>query len=480
LPGTNARNPISALRSPLVGLLALSLTMKVALWSVVTSADPARFLGADTKEYLGPARALLETGYFARSPQHPDELETNRTPGYPLFLAGGMLLFGESLPAIVFLQILTSLVSLSLVYSTARLLWDTRVATLGGLLFALDPVSLGYTEILMTETLFACLVAAAMRASASLVEKREWSFEAVTIGMLVAAAAYVRPIGYYLGPAMALAVLAIGLTKRWPLRRIGSTAIGILLPCVVLLGGWQLRNLRATGSVAFSPIEGRMVYWSRAAWITARLDHIPVKDARRRLAESAGNEPSAEWATVRLVAAHPLLFVTTSAYRALRMMCGPGEHRLVWLLEEPTLRAPGLDLHHYGLAEFVKRWVRPPRWQLAFFLFAAGYLALVDFGLLRRLWTLLRERRISAAEVLLWVVVGYFLATGVSSSRFRVPLMPAASILAAAGLRRSPMPSPATSARTSVVARRLGAPIPQGASLQRIGCPVKRRQSHQL
>jgi hypothetical protein len=103
----------------LLAILAASLALRLALWTWIALTDEHRFLDSDTWSYHLLARALLELHEFAVSPQHPAIPETNRTPGYPAFLADVYAVFGER-PAIV------ALVQIGLGLATTALAFEWR------------------------------------------------------------------------------------------------------------------------------------------------------------------------------------------------------------------------------------------------------------------------------------------------------------------------------------------------------------------
>jgi hypothetical protein len=73
----------------LLGLLALAIRLPIAL-----HAPP--FVDLDTRQYLKPAFDLLQGEELG--------LTLRRTPGYPLFLAAALWLFGADFGGILLLQ----------------------------------------------------------------------------------------------------------------------------------------------------------------------------------------------------------------------------------------------------------------------------------------------------------------------------------------------------------------------------------------
>ena len=143
-------------RASLFTALVVSLTLKLALWSWIAATDPPRFWDNGTSAgYFSSAQALVDHHVFARGPDRPNVPETLRTPAYPAFLAVSIALFGDSLSAVILLQILLSIGTLVLLAHLARALFrDARVATLAVWIVALDSVSLSFSQLVLPETLF--------------------------------------------------------------------------------------------------------------------------------------------------------------------------------------------------------------------------------------------------------------------------------------------------------------------------------------
>ena len=293
----------------------------------------------------------------------------------------------------------------------------------------------------MSETLFTFLISAATAVALRALSQRGWQMPA-TVGTLIGLATLVRPVSYFLALPVALLLGTCGGRNDRRAKERLAVMLSALAPALLIVGGWQVRNYARTGHAEFSQVTGEIALLSRGAAIVARRDGLSFSEARRELDEQT-RPPGADRAEVArlqrergfaIVRDHLRLFAQTQVKRAVRMMCGPGEHRLAWLLGHPTPDAPGLDLLRLPFPEFFRKWFWNPSWPLALFLFAFAYLAAFDLGILYWLLRSVRARSIGATDIFLWSIIGYFLATGMASSRFRVPIMPLLSAYAAQGL----------------------------------------------
>ena len=426
--------------------LLVSLAAKLLLWGWITGADPARFWDdGDTRSYVDPALSLIEQHVFAVAPDKPHIPNVNRTPGYPAFLAASFILFGNSLAVVVLLQIILSVGTLALVGSLAQAAFGRRrVATLAVWFGALDLLSLAFSQILLTETLFTFILAAAAWAGLRACRGDGGSRWAAACGLLLGLAALVRPVGYYLPLPLALVLGACGASGRRS-RFVMSLSVATLIPAAIVLGAWQLHNHATAGVWTFSTEMAAEV--DRRAGRIERLASLNDDGSDiRGHAQNRDTPVTGELKGAALLLRHPVLFLRTSVWNAVRTMAGPGEHRFIRLLGYPRPDAPGLDLRRVLVRPaqgqdrrwldfdwFADKWLRPPRWPILPFALSATHLAVLNLGLLFCLVRALGRRRMSAPDLVVVTILGYLLVTSGSGSRFRVPIMPFASIYAAAG-----------------------------------------------
>src|SRR3954452_1352276 len=175
----------------------------------------------DSFTYLAPARNLIRGLGFVNA---NGLIETLRTPGYPLLLAG----FGlRIVPVIVFQHLLNVALAVAIYRFTMRRLGDRFVAIAAAILFAIDTPTLHYANKILTETLFTALLFVVF---ALVVYARKLPLAGVLTGVLV----LIRPvaIAYFVVVALCL------LLRRIPLRTIALyTALALVLPI-----GWGVRN----------------------------------------------------------------------------------------------------------------------------------------------------------------------------------------------------------------------------------------------
>jgi len=182
--------------------------------------------------------------------------ELLRPPGYPFFLIPGF--FANALVFITTtLQIILSVITVALVYSIAHTLTTNKqIAQYAGFLAAIEPLSLIYTSLLLTETLFTALLTAGLYTLLR-AHQKSTLHSLIAAAILLAAAAYVRPIGLLLP-----CILAIPLTlSRWPWQRL----VLFLLIALGLPGIWIFRNVTVANYSGFSAISAVNLYFYQGA-----------------------------------------------------------------------------------------------------------------------------------------------------------------------------------------------------------------------
>jgi hypothetical protein len=365
----------------------------------------------DSFTYLDPARNLLRGLGFTNA---NGLIETLRTPGYPLLLAG----FGlRIVPMIVFQHLLNVALAVAVYLFVMARLGDRFVAIAAAILFAIDTPTLHYANKILTETIFTALLFVVF---ALVVYARQLPLAGVLTGVLV----LIRPvaIAYFVVIAICLAM-----------RRIRFRTIAIYIALALLLPiGWGLRNLHDTGVFTISSIGGINMLTYRAAGALAIEDDgdfdSDLADEMKGLQESADDEIQRR---LHIADAEELPDAVRGKYYSeigLRIL---RQHpRAAVLLTLRGLLVNVFDSRWEGL-EIVSRFPTDiVRRSLDAYTAALFVFAVIGAA---ALWK--RDRDLSAMII---ATVVYFLlisAGGEAESRFRVPVIPQYMIVAACGLR---------------------------------------------
>ena len=254
-------------------LLALGLRVGAAL-SVHT------YLGAAGREFLiaGDAAGYWELGQKVATGQeyslYTPPRQAMRMPGYPVFLAASIHLGGKRLLPVRLLQACVGTAACWFVHLLGTMLIDERTGLLAAALAAVSPTFVGFSPLILSETLFAATLLISLILMAKLagewpllrnsnVADAESSTQsscriwlAVGTGIAVGMACYVRPSWLLTAPLFCV----IHLLMTWISRRHNATGFtravmpAKALECVFVVVGlaatlapWTIRNSQVIG-----------------------------------------------------------------------------------------------------------------------------------------------------------------------------------------------------------------------------------------
>jgi hypothetical protein len=269
-----------------LGLVLLFVVVTRVGWVLhIRESDPSATLSPDTPSYVQPARALAHTGAFNLRPDsdHPIYL---RTPGYPTLIAMAFAVH-QSETAFLVLQAVLSCVTVLLAYVIAAKVWRPTVGIAAAAVLAVEPLQFAASGTLLTESIFSLVLLSAIaigfRAFAPGLLRLRWC---ALLGGALAIATLIRPTTYYL-PLFVTALIVVA-ARRHGARTVAAGVALFLVPIVLIIGGWQVRNHFEVASWRYSGIEGLDLYAYRGADALARHEGISTAAARRRLARDIG------------------------------------------------------------------------------------------------------------------------------------------------------------------------------------------------
>jgi 4-amino-4-deoxy-L-arabinose transferase-like glycosyltransferase len=260
-------------------VLALLLRALLPIAGYLYTRDVTIVYTPDTASYLVPAGELIAHHRFF-SDGAP---EIVRTPGYPLLLTAGLLLGHLELVTIV-LQILLSCFTVFMVYETAcEMFEDERIALIGAALYALEPLSILFSSLLASETLFAAIAIVCFYYLVRYL-KRQSPACLLASGAALAASVYIRPVGYFLPVIIAVGLTTwAAVTAQQNRPRLIAQALGFVIVSFALTSLWQVRNEAEAAYPGFSAIASDNMYFILAASVLAAEQHVPYYGMRDRL-----------------------------------------------------------------------------------------------------------------------------------------------------------------------------------------------------
>lgn len=436
-------------------IAAAAVVLRIALAAAaVTTAGVETVHTPDTSGYLEPARELVDSGTFTRG----GEPEILRTPGYPLLLLPGVLI--DSVEGVtVFLQALLAGLTVVAVYGLALELFHRRAAVAAAALYALEPLSVLYASKLLGETLFTACLTWGLLLLTRLAGRRDDPFQPLIVpatlaGLLLSAAALVRPLAYPIALVAALGAAWFALRRSAPSKARWRPVLLLCVTAVAPLLAWQGRNAVVAGYWGLSAIVDVNGYFYHGAATDAAVQGIPFYQQQARLGyrdlevyleghpEQRGWSPARRFefmgrAGLDRILAHPWTYFGIHLRGMARVAVDPGGVEYLRLFGAYPAHGGGLlgrvvDDGLWATLQYVRR--ERPGLLVTEALFGAFLVGVYLLAVRGALITKPRSRRAWAVSL---AVAGYlWLASGGphSLSRFRHPIMPIVCALAGAGL----------------------------------------------
>ncbi len=428
--------------------LGVVLVSRLMLWGTIKD-NPGVFLEHDSPSYLGPADALFQEGRYDTQ-AGSNTPETLRTPGYPAWLAWVYLLFGKSADVLIFSQIALFLGTLVLLYFLAESMFGSRTALPAVIFLALDPSSLSYTFKILTETLATFIVLGLAWFIFKFFESARRNVFGFLCGLCLALATLVRPTFYYFLPVL-LIVFAVFLVRgKVEKKKIVAALLITALPVVLLVGGWQWRNLEKAGVFQITTIRGWVLYLGKGSQIYEDLHHVGWLEAEaalnRKLIQKYPDWPSLSWEQKdaifvaegkKLIWEHPWLAVKGQLRHMAYFFFAPGTTSSFFRMFDPGFKIE--NFKWFNKWNYFRTLLTDHPVFLAGLILGAAYLAGV-YGFLAA-WAVSTWRSQESmpwkgthlAILLLVLYIAALSSVGSGIDRYRVVVMPLLCLYAGAG-----------------------------------------------
>lgn len=418
---------------------ALVIRASIPLHAAFSSDDESFYDEIHSQQYLEPARNLIKYGEFTSNAAP----EIYRPPGYSLLLAPGILL-GRVPLVTISIQILLSCLTVYLVYRVSIVLFGrAEIAILGAAIYAIDPLSVIFSSLIMPDTLFAFALSLFLLFLLRYL-KEDSVFQLVLAAAALVSAVYVQAIAYFL-PAWMTLVLIFGALKR----RSGIRVLHALIFLVIsmsLIAAWQIRNRAETGYWGFSTIFDKSLYYAQAASVLAKLEDKSDFRELWGLMEKKVAEHSSQFSEqlrymrqegIRLILAHPRSYAQIHFRGVMRTLLGGEAHTYIRVLELGSAENRKDLESGQELWEMVECDYRKLSLPLITMIIGLG-LIVVTFHLLALIALFSRNFLTTMPVICLLSVIVYWLGiTGGPHgySRYRLAIMPIICVLAGYGLQ---------------------------------------------
>jgi hypothetical protein len=389
----------------LIGIVALGATIRVGWWWYAHPGPVSDYLG-----YRSFALRLVTTGEYTRGGLP----SAWRAPGYPLFLAAGMVVSRAGM-WLSLLNVVVSCAAIPLTWCFARRLgFGERVALLAAVMVAVSPTLVLWSAVLGSENLQLPLVLGAWVLTSRVTRVAPAALAGVLFGLAI----LVRPESlFYLLAAPALVRLATG---SW--QTAVRLSVVVISACVVVLLPWYVRNEAVVGhSVGLSSTGGINFYLAHRpsgyAWVP--LTQTPLDG----LSESAASQTGYRlgWDAIKH---RPLALVSDIAHGTRELYSMP--HYSVKYSTVHTSRYPPYRRTVPSLAVSIGTVAADAAWIATAALLPVGVAALLVAA----------ARRTALLALLALVIANWFCFAVVfwGHARYRFAIEPVLAIVAAVGV----------------------------------------------
>ncbi|HBF34797.1 TPA: hypothetical protein DDW35_09565 [Candidatus Sumerlaeota bacterium] len=434
----------------LIAALLFATVLRFAIWHVYIQ-QPLVIANSDTPSYWLSAINLLHHGAFSCSPVAPFAPNIMRTPGYPAFLSLCILPFGESQPAVTFVQVLLSLLLILGIWQMGTRTFGRGAGLVGALLFACDIPTAICANTVMTETLFSVFLFALIATLFPTLGKMDKPNlgRLFLAGLLLSTLTLIRPVAQFFWIfLLPFLFFALPRPRRYP------KLAGFLLFALLLPAGWTVRNWVQVGSPVYCSISAINLYTYRAAWDQARVEKRDFETLKAEFEQNVAKQhlsPAEEvrfmsHEGIRILFAHPGLTALQGFQGAVKMMLGISNSGLdyLWQPRDSWDMASSLNNPSEVGAKTVSKALAAPLWIIGLKLGSALQLLLVYTGIAFAFWKILcdsgwKAPTNRALRFFFWLnalAVLYFLLVSVgaeTNSRFRVPIQPQLCLMSGLG-----------------------------------------------
>ncbi len=236
-----------------IAILIAALLFKLSVFVFGVVRVPGSIFDLDSESYLVTAKTIYTQGVFGVQDAFGGfKYEVFRTPGYPIFLAILHNVMKIPLSGVILFQLLLTILAGLITYKLATEI-DYKIGILGMTIALFDPPTSVYSLKILTEALFLFFLTLFIYIFAGYLKSGRIKLVVLSALVLVITT-YVRPIGYFLGIAVAGFMIYANILGNF--RKTLMHALIFLAIIYSLLGAWQMRNYQRVGMNSFATVGG--------------------------------------------------------------------------------------------------------------------------------------------------------------------------------------------------------------------------------
>lgn len=232
-----------------------------------------------SESYFEIANNIIAGNGFSGDAQEPFRPQSIRAPIYPLFIAAILIIFGTYWAVMIIQIIIGSILAILSKRICYYILEDKKIAIGVGIFFAVEPLLVRLSSVLLTETLFLAFFFGFLLALYKYFDSENF-FHLVLGAVLLALATLTRPITQYL-PVFIIVFIVWYFRKKlsW---RVGKHIAGFILIFLIVLSPWLYRNYRVFDSPSITVTRTINLYAYFIPSIFAIENNISYNEAKIR------------------------------------------------------------------------------------------------------------------------------------------------------------------------------------------------------
>jgi 4-amino-4-deoxy-L-arabinose transferase-like glycosyltransferase len=265
-------------------IFIVAIALRLALLALIIYLTGAGIEGVVGRNdgYYDISKNLLEGNGFSRALRPPFTPDPLRTPIYPLFIATVLGAFGTYWAVVLFQILAGSLIPVLGMQIAHRILPLNSGAALVGVLLAVEPLSVLYSFVFFTETIFICFFFLSLLLLFGYLERAD-TWRIAGSALLLGMATLTKPTTQYLLVFVALLVVWRG--RKSGSRQVWAHVVGFLLVFLVSISPWLYRNYRTFGMVGLSAQPAFNLYRLLVPTVLAIEHGTTIKDEQERLSK---------------------------------------------------------------------------------------------------------------------------------------------------------------------------------------------------
>lgn len=254
-----------------------------SLFFINVHGKPALILQPDSRMYVSLSDGIMRFGKFVY-PDRPDVPETERMPGYPVFIASIRYLLPGGLLSVSAVQILIGSITCVLIYILGEMVLK-GAGFLSGILAVINTGLITYSIFILNDGLFLFFFLLIIILVLKFFKKPTYVLS-ILIGLLSGLCSYIRPVVIYF-PAFVSLIMLFYLITSSHIKKIEAYLKSITIVAVFLITicPWMIRNYMNYGKFSLQSQAGEHMLQYIVPFVWQYSKGIPFIEGMKRANE---------------------------------------------------------------------------------------------------------------------------------------------------------------------------------------------------